>query len=325
MKYCFILNPAAGKGRSIHELSNAIETACQERELDFEIYQTVGVGDASDYVKRTVALNENEAYRFYACGGDGTLCEVMNGIMSLDNPSRAALGVIPSGTGNDFVRNFTNNENFWDIPAQLSAREREIDLLCCNDMYAINMINIGFDCEVVCQTARLKRKAWIPSGCAYIAGLLVTLIKKPGLKASISVNGETAIDCRYLLSTYANGAFCGGGFHSNPKSSLNDGKIDTVFVHNISRTRFLTLVSAYKKGTHLAKKYEKILKNQKLDSIDLCFDELANVSVDGEIISVKELHITLARNALRILIPNGSKMIGAWNPEGVPIALADED
>ena len=169
-----------------------------------------------------------------------------------------------------------------------------------------------------------QKKTWIPSKCAYLAGLLITLIKKPSLKASISVNGEPETTCRYLLTTYANGAFCGGGFHSNPKSSLNDGKIDTVFVHNISRTRFLTLVGAYKKGTHLAKKYEKIIKNQKLDSIDLWFDKPANVSVDGEIISVKELHITLARNALRILIPDGSKMIGSWNPNGVPVVIGDD-
>lgn len=313
MKYCFILNPAAGKGTSLDELEAQIDAACREKELTFEIYRTVGVGDAKDYVKRTVAQNPAEAYRFYACGGDGTICEVMNGIMELENPERVALGVMPIGTGNDFVRNFTNNENFLDVGAQLEARERPIDLLRAGDLYSINMINIGFDCEVVCKTAEIKRKRFVPSGMAYIFSLIATLLRKPGMKAKIAIDGKEAQETHYLLTTFANGAFCGGGFHSNPKSSLNDGKIDTIFVKNISRIRFVSIVGAYKKGTHIAQKYEKILKNEKYNSIDLYFDEPTNVSVDGEIISVKELPITLARNALRILIPNGSKMIGSWS------------
>lgn len=313
MKYCFILNPAAGKGTSIDELEQKIQAACQEKELNFEIYRTVGIGDARDYVCKTVAQNVTEAYRFYACGGDGTICEVMNGVMDLEYPERVALGVIPTGTGNDFVRNFTNNEYFMDIDAQIEAREREIDLLRANDLYSINMINIGFDCEVVCKTAEIKRKRFVPSKMAYTLSLVATLIRKPCMKAKISINGGEPQEVHYLLSTYANGAFCGGGFHSNPKSSLNDGKIDTIFVNNLSRLRFISIVGAYKKGTHIAQKYEKFLKNEKYESIDLFFDEPTNISIDGEIVSVKELHITLARNALRVLIPAGSKMIGSWS------------
>ena len=313
MKYCFILNPAAGKGTSIDTLEAQIDAACREKEVTFEIYRTVGIGDAQDYVKRTVAQNATEAYRFYACGGDGTICEVMNGIMELDYPERVALGVIPIGTGNDFVRNFTNNEHFLDIGAQLEAHERPIDLLRANDMYCINMINIGFDCEVVSKTAEIKRKRFVPKNMAYTFSLIATLLRKPGMKAKLSIDGKEAQDVHYLLTTYANGAFCGGGFHSNPKSSLNDGKIDTILVNNVSRSRFISIVGSYKKGTHLAKKYEKIIKNEKFDSIDLYFEEPTNVSIDGEIVSVKELHISLARNALRVLIPAGSKMIGSWS------------
>lgn len=313
MKYCFILNPAAGKGTSIDTLEAQINAACREKEVTFEIYRTVGIGDAQDYVKRTVAQNTTEAYRFYACGGDGTICEVMNGIMELDNPERVALGVMPIGTGNDFVRNFTNNENFMEVEAQLEAHERAIDLLRANDIYCINMINIGFDCEVVSKTAEIKRKRFVPKSMAYTLSLIATLLRKPGMKAKLSIDGKEAKDVHYLLTTYANGAFCGGGFHSNPKSSLNDGKIDTILVNNISRIRFILLVGAYKKGTHIAKKYEKTLKNEKFDSIDLYFEEPTNISIDGEIVSVKELHISLARNALRILIPEGSKMIGSWS------------
>lgn len=326
MKYCFILNPAAGKGRAVQAFRQAIEQTCREREVCFEIYLTAGVGDAREYVKRTLALSQNEAFRFYACGGDGTLCEVVNGLMASPGHERHALGILPSGTGNDFVRNFTNNEHFSDIGAQLSATEQEIDLLRCNDTYAINMINIGFDCEVVAQTAKLKKKAWIPQKCAYLAGLVSTFVKKPDLQATIGINGQEPQACRYLLTAYANGAFCGGGFHSNPKSSLNDGKIDALFVNPVSRLQFVSMVGAYQKGTHLAKKYEKILHNEKVDRIDLWFDRATNVSIDGEIVSVRDLHITPVARALRILIPDGSMMIGEWDPETAShIASVDKE
>lgn len=326
MKYCFILNPTAGKGRAVPLFRQAIETTCREREIDFNIYQTTGVGDAFEYVRRTLSLDpgESESFRFYACGGDGTLCEVMNGILSSDNPQRHALGIIPSGTGNDFVRNFTNNEIFTDIDAQLSAGTQEIDVLRWNDRYAVNMINIGFDCEVVSKTAQLKQKAWIPSKCAYLAGLAATFLKKPGVRAKIGINGQVPQDCRYLLTAYANGAFCGGGFHSNPKSSLNDGKIDVILVNNISRMRFVSMVGAYQKGTHLVKKYEKILKNEKADCVDLWFEQNTNIGVDGEIVSVKELHITPVARALRILVPNGSMLIGDRMSASAPLSAMGE-
>ncbi len=310
MKYCFILNPAAGKGRAVEELEQNIQATCQDKQVNFEIYRTVGVGDASEYVKRTVALNPLEQYRFYACGGDGTLCEVVNGVMALEDHDRASVGLIPSGTGNDFARNFTYGENFFNIEAQISAQEEPIDLLHCGDMYAINMINIGFDCEVVCKTAELKRKRWIPSKFAYIAGLIRTLIRKPGMKASISKNGGDREDKRYLLATFANGSFCGGGFYSNPKGSLNDGTVDTLFVENITRARFISLVKHYKRGTHLTPQFEKIIHNEKLARVDLYFKHDTNISVDGEIVSAREFHITPAVQALRFLIPEGSKMIG---------------
>ncbi|MBQ9086355.1 MAG: hypothetical protein IJY47_04120 [Clostridia bacterium] len=305
MKYCFILNPAAGKGDLLEKIRAAITEHSGERKKDIELYLTVGEGDASEYIKRRVALDPQEEYRFYACGGDGTLCEAVNGAMSLPDHSRVSVGVIPSGTGNDFVRNFTNRDNFFQISSQLEAEAYPIDLIACNDMYAVNMVNIGFDCEVVDQTAKLKRHPLVPSGMAYMVGLAFTLLRKPGLRARISRDGGRAEECRYLLNTYANGAFCGGGFHSNPKSSLNDGYLDALFVNNIGRLKFLTLVGDYKKGTHLTPKFEKILKNWKLRSVSFDFDKETNVSVDGELIRVKHLELSVLPGVLKFLVPKG--------------------
>ena len=92
---------------------------------------------------RKTAAESSERLRFYACGGDGTLGEVVNGAAGQVN---AEVGLIPIGTGNDFVRNFADAGDFFDIEAQVMGEARAIDLIKCNDRYGINVVNVGFDC-----------------------------------------------------------------------------------------------------------------------------------------------------------------------------------
>ena len=317
MKHCFVLNPAAGKGKIAAELTKKIEAACRARGVDFEVYLTTGVGDATDYVLRAAA-ERTEPIRFYACGGDVTLGETARGSMSLENRDGVSLGLIPVGTGNDFARNFSSKENFFDIEAQLDGEEAEMDVIKLNDdRYSMNVVNVGFDCEVVCDTVKFKKSRIIPSSLAYIAGLVVTLVRKPGIDMTISIDGGEAQKQHFLLATFANGSFYGGGFHSNPKASVVDGQIDGLLVSDITRRRFVMLVGDYKKGTHLTPKFEKILKNYKAKTVDMYFDEETNVSVDGEIVRFRELHVSILPRAIRFVIPRGSARLSAQAEEAV--------
>ena len=301
MKYYFIINPHSGKGKHTEELSLKIQQVCGAKDITYEIYQTLGVGDATRFVREVCSSPDNLPARFYACGGDGTLGEVVNAAACV---AGASVGVIPVGTGNDFVRNFDKKETFFDIEAQIDASEISVDLLKCNDIYSVNMLNIGFDCEVVKKVASIKKNPLIPSKLAYVAGVVVTLIKKPGLRASVSIDGKKA-DRTFLLTTFANGAFCGGGFHSNPRAELTDGLIDALFVENVSRMTFINLVGSYKKGTHLVPKNDKILKSQKLKKIYFKFEKTQSVSIDGELFDFDELSVECVPNALNLLLPAG--------------------
>lgn len=306
MKYYFITNPAAGKKDSCAELCEAIEKTAEERGIDYEIYKTTGVGDATRFVKQTCETNDEEM-TFFACGGDGTLNEVVSGAVGYKN---AAVGLLPVGSGNDFVRNFIDKELFFDIGAQLDGEIVETDVLKCNDKYAINMVNIGFDCEVVKVMMRIKRSPLVPSGLAYIFGLVATLIKKPGVVAEVSLDGGEWQSKNMLLTTIANGCFCGGGFHSNPLARLTDGELDSLMVNNISRTKFIGLVSSYKKGTHLVPKNAKILSSASARSIDFRFPSTRSISIDGEINDVEnDLHIEVMRGGLKFVIPAGSAFL----------------
>ena len=302
MKHYFILNPKAGKGIYTEELSKNIRLTCEEKNVPYEIYMTKGIGDATDFVRKICADKSLLPARFYACGGDGTLGETVNGAAGSEG---ASVGLIPIGTGNDFVRNFGSSDLFFDISAQISGEERRIDLLRCNDFYAINMINIGFDCEVVKKTVTLKKNKLIPSKLAYIAGVVTTLIKKPGVRASISLDDGEFEEKKYLLTTFANGCFCGGGFHSNPHSKLRDGEIDVLLINDVTRMKFISLIGSYKKGTHLIPKNSDILFNQKHKKISFRFPRTQSASIDGELFDFDELTIECLPSAISFVVPAG--------------------
>ena len=302
MKNYFIINPRAGKGKHAKTLEEQIRSACERCGADFEIYITTAVGDATRFVREKCADEGSLPARFFACGGDGTLGEVVNGAVGI---SGAYVGLIPSGTGNDFVRNFADKDLFFDIEAQLGGSDVKIDVLKCNDIYAINMINIGFDCEVVKKKESIQARGILPAKLAYIFGLVGTLARKPGVRAKISFDGSDAVDKKYLLTTFANGKFCGGGFHSNPFAALNDGECDVLLVNDISRTRFVSLVGSYKKGTHINEKTVKVLSTRKAECVDIEFFGTQSISVDGELFDFEHITITCVREALGFTVPRG--------------------
>lgn len=312
MKYIFLTNPAAGKKNSCDELCAAIDAVCEKEEFSYEIYRTTCEGDATRFVRQTCENNtQNEELCFFACGGDGTLNEVVSGTVGYPF---AYVGLIPKGTGNDFVRNFTNTERFFDIGAQIKGSPVTVDLLGCNDKYAVNMINIGFDCEVVKKMVQIKRSPLVPSKLAYIFGLVFTLIKKPGVHVKVSYNGAEYTEHDLLLTTMANGCFCGGGFHSNPRASLTDGNIDSLLINNVSRIKFLSLVSSYKKGTHLVPKNDSILSSNTCKTLDMVFDGIQSISIDGELNDIdRELHIKVLPAALRFIVPEGCAFVKEEN------------
>ena len=311
-KNYFIVNPKAGGGKCVDELCGRIKKVCEERFADYDIYVTRSVGDATDFVRSVCADTSGTQKRFFACGGDGTLCEVANGAIGARG---AEIGLIPVGTGNDFARNFCHKELFFDIGAQLDGNCETVDILRYNDRYSVDMINIGFDCEVVKKKEKLQRKKYLPSKLAYIFGLVITLAKKPGMRARVFIDGEEIEENDFLLSTFGNGSFCGGGFNSNPFASLRDGLIDSLFVRNISRTKFVSLVKSYKEGTHINKKTEKLLFTRKASSVLLKFPSTQSISVDGEVVDCAELLVECVRGGMSFVVPKGSRIIKAEDAE----------
>lgn len=313
MKHIFIINPFAGKGNRVERLQAHIQSVCEQRKLDYTIHITSEIGDAEGYIRSFCEDHRDaaEGLRFYACGGDGTINECVNGAVGF---SFAEVAAIPIGTGNDFVRNFGGEEAF-KVEALLDAHAEPIDLIKYNDRYCVNMINIGYDCAVVVRTAKLKTNPLVPSKLAYILGLIGELVKKTGVTFRCQADGEDLGTRRLLLSLFANGGYCGGGFYSAPRADLCDGLMDICFIRYISRLRFLSLVGRYKKGTHLElKRPERFFDYRKCQTVELEFSSTQQICVDGELESCDKLCMSMVRSAIRFVLP-GKRVADAMPAE----------
>ncbi len=310
MRTVFIINPAAGRGNGIKKLKEKINRAAESTGLVFETHTTEFIGDAEIYTRRLLRESPKESFRFIACGGDGTFNEVLNGAAGNKN---AVISVIPIGTGNDFIRNFPDCGDFNDIEKLLTGRE-----VCCDAIkysgkiggiaqarYCGNMINIGFDSNVVDLAQRLKTKPLISGTNAYILSVLAILIKKSGADLRIEADGELIHNGKLLLSTVANGSFCGGGMKSNPLASIHDGKMDINIVGNIGRMKFLSLFPKYSNGSVLdvpdIGKYLKNIKASKLTITPL--NGLMRICSDGETGTSEKLELEAVQDSFRFLIP----------------------
>ncbi len=304
MKHIFILNPAAGSGKQADAFEKKILGLCLCRGLSYEIYRTKAVGDASRFVRERCLGEQNEQLRFYACGGDGTIGEVVGGAVGFEH---AQVAVVPMGTGNDFVRVLGKKEDFLDVEKQVDADAAPCDVIRIGeDRYCINMVNIGFDGEVAARASRAKK--YLPGKLAYICGVAGEFFKMSRAQFRCVMDGKDLGHRKVLLSLYANGGFCGGGFHAAPYAELHDGKMDVCFIHPVPRRVFLKLVGPYRKGTHmLTKEAEKYIDYYKCSDLKLEFDKPQRVCIDGEIEEYSSLHMVVLRDAVHVVLPAGTK------------------
>ena len=305
MIYHFILNPKSGNSPKQKKMEAEIKAACIRRQLSYHIYYWSAVGDATEYVKSMVRIS-SERQRFICIGGDGTINEIANSAPC--NPN-VEFGVIPCGSGNDFVRNFSNTKLFADINAQIDGDTVSLDLIKCNDNYCVNMVNIGFDCAVVKEAANLKKYKLVTPGMSYIFGVVAVLFKKFGTKMKIIFDDGEILEQEFTLTAIGNGKFCGGGFMAAPRALLDDGLLDVCAINKLSRLTFISLVGLYKKGTYLEnKRAMKLIRHRQVPHFRMEFDTPVPICIDGEIKGAKTIDFSVVRNAFNFVIPKGCEL-----------------
>lgn len=305
MKHIFIINPVAGKGKKQQGIIQNIHQVFKSGNKDYEIYVTKYKGDGERYVRDM--CRENIPCVFYACGGDGTLHEVVKGAVNYDHVN---VGHIPCGSGNDFVKNFENTENFSIIEAQMYGESRNIDLIKAKDEYAASVCNVGLDADAAFNMHRFKKIPFISGTTCYILSVLYCLLKPLGKTFQMEFDDGERAEGKFLLGVVANGHSYGGGYKCAPRAKINDGILDICLVRNISRFKILDVINSYKAGTHLENEkinsYIKYVKSKRVKIKSSC---PINLCIDGESFIYDEVEFEVLKDGLKFWIPRGSAVI----------------
>ena len=310
MKHIFIINPAAGKENAYEQIQKELETLSDP--VDYELYQTLEPGDATSYI-REYCQTHSEPVRFYACGGDGTLNEVLNGVVGFPH---ASFSCYPCGSGNDFVKYYGGKKFFFQIDELVHAEEEYIDIMRVGDRYALNATHFGFDSCVAKTMTNVRRKKLIGGKNAYTTGVVVGLLKAMKNPCRVTVDGELLNPKgTILLCTVANGQFVGGSFRCAPRSVNNDGMLEVCLVHPVSYVTFLRLIKEYSKGTHLDDpRFEKHLEYRRGKSIHIEAPEGFLYSLDGELYPGTDFTVEVMHGAVRFGVPASARPLPAdWH------------
>ena len=246
MKHVFIINPNAGKYDSRQRIYDMADALREKHGLDVQCILTKKQGHATELARRL--CDSGEELRFYACGGDGTVNEVANGVIGYDN---AAMTVIPVGTGNDFLKNFggaaplfADAENLWDGP------QFPMDAIDVNGRIALTIACSGIDARVAADVHKYSESPLLDGKTSYIASLAVNFLFK-GIASHWTVTlDDEVIEDDFSLVSVCNGRYYGGGFMPVAEARMDDGVLNTLVVKKVSRVTFARFVGPYSKGEY---------------------------------------------------------------------------
>lgn len=298
MKHIFIVNPQAGAQSALHTIEAALYP--YKDKIDYEIYKTTRCGDAMRYT--SMRCQETlEHLRFYACGGDGTINEVANGMAEHHHVSMTCY---PCGSGNDFVKVFGGKDKFLNIEKLLQAQETEIDLMKIGNRYCINICNFGFDTCVARTMAKIKRKPLIGGKNAYISSVLYAFCKAVRNWCSLKADQKELHHGDMLLCTVSNGICVGGAFYCAPRAKVDDGWMEVCLVKTMPRLKMLTLLPVYQKGKHLEdRRFQSSVVYTRAKTVEITAQEGFAISIDGEIIDTSHFIIEMVPKAIRFAVP----------------------
>jgi YegS/Rv2252/BmrU family lipid kinase len=290
------LNPTAGRGRARRRQARIVELL-QSAGLPLELHRSDAVGHLEEQVRQHVC---DDATRIIVAGGDGSVHEAVNGIMR--SGKEAALGVVPTGTGNDFAKACDIPLN-WEHATRLLASRlaagqyaKTIDIGTMNDRFFANGAGIGLDAKVT-QIARSYR---LPIGdLVYLFAIfraMVDGIATPRLRIS---SADFSWDGPATLASISNGPWIGGMFHIAPMAKNDDGKLELVIADPVSRWRILSLLPKLMSGTHIE---EDEIQHGSVTQLSIVSCEPLASHLDGEVQPLQQ-HFDLAvlPNALRLL------------------------
>lgn len=291
LSICFLLNPAAGR-KDPENLYRSIHKEAEARWTTFEVV----IIQPKDSVADLARLKSDQFDIVVACGGDGTVNSVVNGLAETDT----IFGVLPIGTGNDFAKAIQVNCSLIQCFDILESKEAiPLDLIQFTgdaEGWCANTLGMGLDGLANYYSKSYK---WLTGPIVYVIGAIKAAWNFRGASVQLTVDDETT-EQKLLMMTACNGKWEGGKFYLAPEADLTDGLINFITIGKISFIRILFYLPFFRWGP---KKWMKELKSELVRKIEVESDKPLTVHTDGEHIGsdIKVLNIRIVPGALRVI------------------------
>jgi diacylglycerol kinase (ATP) len=297
-KFLAIVNPAAGGGRSA-KLAGAELRRLKSKGLRVDAIASMAPGHAVQLAREAY----DQGYRrFLAVGGDGTAHEIINGIFSREGQTdRVELGFLPLGTGNSFLRDFTDKGAESSVEALLAGRKRRVDVLrlrhATGTIYSFNLLSVGFTADVGALANR-RFKAFGHLG--YLLGVFVRVVQLKRRAFKLRCDDDPAWDeRRCLFLTFNNSKFTGGTMMIAPNADPSSGYIEYVRWGPIGRLGLLKMLPRLYDGTHTQ---HPLSETRRVKKVAFSLDAPVDVMIDGEIVTVNLQTLDVLPGAMDVYV-----------------------
>ena len=297
-RFLAIVNPAAGGGRGKKLVAPALDRL-RAGGISVETVETSGPGQATTLVRDAYA----RGYRkFIAVGGDGTSYEIINGLFpGAQGGETPTLAFLPLGTGNSFLRDFSESGVEFALEALLAGRSRPCDVLRLTHkegkIHYINLLSMGFSADVATLRAR-RFSGWGEPG--YQLSIFLCLLRFRRRPFPLTVDGEKNADRRpCLFLTFSNSKFTGGTMMIAPQADVNDGLIEYVRWGPIGRFGLIRNLPTLYDGTHVN---HPLAERRSAMRIDFHLDAPVDVMVDGEVLTLHCQTLDVMPSALNVVV-----------------------
>ena len=300
MRHVFIINPNAGKKDQTGRIYEMADRLRERHGLECACLLTEGPGGATELARKLA--ESGEEVRIYACGGDGTINEVANGIAGFDN---AAMTCIPTGTGNDFLKNFGDDlpkffdaENLWD------GETKQLDLIDCNGRQCLTIACNGLDARVAESVHELGDSPMLSGRGSYLAAVGVNfLFRRIAHHWTVTLDGEI-IEDDFSAVSMCNGRYYGGGSTPVPEARMDDGVLHTVLIKKVSRVRFAAMFGTYSAGNY-QKLPRELVRVSTAKTVRIQAEEEFTTCLDGECFRSQDVTMRLSDQKLNFFGPKG--------------------
>lgn len=283
-----------GKAAASLPLRQAVQQVRSDG-LAVEIRVTWEAGDAIRYAAEAVRDGEQVVV---AAGGDGTLNEVVNGLLQADASQETTVGILPFGTANDFATGcgIPRNDPAGVLRLIAEGKSVPVDVGKANDRYFINVVSGGFGAEVTASTSEEMKQLF--GGAAYSLMGIVTAAKMTPYHARITTD-DTWHEGKLLVITVANGVQCGGGIQVAPTAVLDDGLLDVMVIHDVELP---SLGAVFTEITHLGSPDNEHVYYEQVPSLKIETDHPIRMSVDGEPVLDTSFQFEVLPKRLRMIL-----------------------